>query len=291
MRTTRALVIRNLRIYARDRMGVFLSLLSALILLLLYVLFLGTLQVDNLTEKFPDVDTDTVSAYVSSWVFAGIIMITTFTTGFAALGTYVDDRVTGRFKEFRVSPVRRSQLIVGYQVSATIVSLAMSYIVMAIGILLLKLMYGAWPGAVNVLVAAGYTALLSAAFSALSSWAITFVATNGTFTAMSTIMGTLLGFLAGAYLPLGVVSENVRNVINVLPFSPAAMLLREPLAGTALDKLSPYDEATKAVRTYYGHTLTVGSTEILPWMVVVVLAIITIVFTVLGSYRIGRTIR
>lgn len=104
-------------------------------------------------------------------------------------------------------------------------------------------------------------------------------------------MGTLLGFLAGAYLPLGVVSENVRNVINVLPFSPAAMLLREPLAGTALDKLSPYDEATKAVRTYYGHTLTVGSTEILPWMVVVVLAIITIVFTVLGSYRIGRTIR
>ncbi|RRC94708.1 ABC transporter permease [Schaalia canis] len=291
MRTTRALVIRNLRIYARDRMGVFLSLLSALILLLLYVLFLGTLQVDNLTEKFPDVDTDTVSAYVSSWVFAGIIMITTFTTGFAALGTYVDDRVTGRFKEFRVSPVRRSQLIVGYQVSATIVSLAMSYIVMAIGILLLKLMYGVWPGAVNVLVAAGYTALLSAAFSALSSWAITFVATNGTFTAMSTIMGTLLGFLAGAYLPLGVVSENVRNVINVLPFSPAAMLLREPLAGTALDKLSPYDEATKAVRTYYGHTLTVGSTEILPWMVVVVLAIITIVFTVLGSYRIGRTIR
>lgn len=291
MRTTRALVIRNLRIYARDRMGVFLSLLSALILLLLYVLFLGTLQVDNLTEKFPDVDTDTVSAYVSSWVFAGIIMITTFTTGFAALGTYVDDRVTGRFKEFRVSPVRRSQLIVGYQVSATIVSLAMSYIVMAIGILLLKLMYGAWPGAVNVLVAAGYTALLSAAFSALSSWAITFVATNGTFTAMSTIVGTLLGFLAGAYLPLGVVSENVRNVINVLPFSPAAMLLREPLAGTALDKLSPYDEATKAVRTYYGHTLTVGSTEILPWMVVVVLAIITIVFTVLGSYRIGRTIR
>lgn len=291
MRTTRALVIRNLRIYARDRMGVFLSLLSALILLLLYVLFLGTLQVDNLTEKFPDVNTDTVSAYVSSWVFAGIIMITTFTTGFAALGTYVDDRVTGRFKEFRVSPVRRSQLIVGYQVSATIVSLAMSYIVMAIGILLLKLMYGAWPGAVNVLVAAGYTALLSAAFSALSSWAITFVATNGTFTAMSTIMGTLLGFLAGAYLPLGVVSENVRNVINVLPFSPAAMLLREPLAGTALDKLSPYDEATKAVRTYYGHTLTVGSTEILPWMVVVVLAIITIVFTVLGSYRIGRTIR
>ena len=75
MRIIAALIRRNLRIYVRDRAGVLLSLLSAFILLLLYLLFLGKIQVDNLEESVPGASSDDVGRYIGSWVYAGIIMM------------------------------------------------------------------------------------------------------------------------------------------------------------------------------------------------------------------------
>ena len=55
---------RNLRIFFRDRAGVFFSLLSALILIALYALFLGGLQVDNLAQRFANASTGQIQAFV-----------------------------------------------------------------------------------------------------------------------------------------------------------------------------------------------------------------------------------
>jgi multidrug/hemolysin transport system permease protein len=98
-------------------------------------------------------------------------------------------------------------------------------------------LYGHFPAPLDLLRAFGLIVLLSTAFAAFSSFVLTFIGTASAYTALSTIVGTLLGFLAGAYLPLGLLSRTIGDVINSMPFSPAAMLLREPLAGDALDRL------------------------------------------------------
>ena len=292
MRSTFALVGRNLRIYFRDRASVFLSLLSPIILLLLYLLFLGSLQVESLRESLPEAGDNDIAWFVGSWVYAGIVVITTLSTGLAALGAYVDDRVSGRFKEFRVSPIRRWQLILGYQLSAVVVATLVSGIVLLGGALLLRLLYGHSPAALDLLTAAGLILLLSMAFAALSSFLLTFVSSPGAYTAFSTIVGTLLGFLAGAYLPLGVLSPKMVNVLNVLPFSPAAMLLREPLAGDALERLvGEVSGAQDAVSGFYGFDLNVGDVSLQPVWVVLGLLLMTALFTSLGAWRIGRTIQ
>ncbi|AXE37414.1 ABC transporter permease [Acidipropionibacterium virtanenii] len=293
MRTTLAFVRRNLTIYFRDRAGVFLSLLSAVILLLLYTLFLGSLQIDSIKESLPAASDDDIHAFVNCWVLAGIVMITTFTTSFGAMGVFVDDRVFGRFKDFRVAPMRRFQLILGYQGAAFIVSSLMSLVIMVIGVALLMAVHSvdviSWPG---LALAAGYVLLLSAAFSAVSSFVLTFVRSSNAYTAVSTIVGTLLGFLAGAYLPVGLLSSTVRDVINALPFSPAAMLLREPLAGRARDTLAGgVSQAATSLDSYYGFTLSVSSFDIGTLFTVVALIVVLILFTTLGALRIGRVLR
>ncbi len=292
MRIIAALIRRNLRIYVRDRAGVLLSLLSAFILLLLYLLFLGKIQVDNLEESVPGASSDDVGRYIGSWVYAGIIMITPITTGLAALQTYVDDKVSGRFKEFRVSPIRRTQLILGYQLSAVLVAIMMSTIVLIVGAVMVKTIYGEFAGWDGMAEALGLIVLISWTFGALSSFGMTFVNSTSSFTTVSTITGTLLGFLAGAYLPLGLLSKSVVNVINALPFSSSAMLLREPLAGRALDNLANGSEpARKAIATYYGHVISIGSTRIGPVWAIAGLAVLGLLFTVAGAVRIGRSIR
>ena len=81
-----AIVGRNLRIFFRDALNVFFSLLGAVILFGLYTLFLGNLQTTDLTDALPGATTAGVQAYVDSWMFAGIVLITTVTTGLGALG-------------------------------------------------------------------------------------------------------------------------------------------------------------------------------------------------------------
>lgn len=70
------LIARNLRIYFRDKTAVFLSLLSPVILLFLYLLFLGSLQVNNVAAQFPQAETRQITAFVNAWVFAGMVAIT-----------------------------------------------------------------------------------------------------------------------------------------------------------------------------------------------------------------------
>ncbi|MBC9943714.1 ABC transporter permease [Leucobacter sp. cx-328] len=293
MNTLGALVRRNLLSYTRDRTAVFFSMLSSILLLMLYFLFLGQLQIESLRESMPPQTTDAeIGYFVSSWVYAGIVMITTFSTGLGALGIYIDDRVSGRLDDFRVSPIHESKLILGYQLSAVIIATVMSTLVLIVGAALVAIMYGSIPAFGSLLAAFGLIVLMSVAFAAISSFVLTFINSTGGYTAFSTIVGTLLGFLAGAYLPVGLLSTGITNTINALPFSWGAMLLREPLAGGALDEMTHgISEARTAIGDYYGFTLHIGDSAVEPVWAIAGLAIIAIVFTALGSWRIGRTIK
>ena len=68
-----AILSRNLRLFFRDRMNVFFSLLSGLILFFLYTLFLARLQVDGLATTLPDATEAQITAFVDSWMLSGIV--------------------------------------------------------------------------------------------------------------------------------------------------------------------------------------------------------------------------
>lgn len=201
MRVIGAIVRRNLRLFFRDRMNVFFSLLGALILFALYTLFLARLQIDALSETFPDADEADIRAFVDAWMFAGIVMLSTITTGLGALATLVDDGETGRFRDYLVAPVRRGQLVLGYLTSAITVAIVMSMLVLALSILYLGLVDSLWLDVDTVVRIAGITLLCCAAFTALSALIVTFIRTSAAFSGFATVIGTVLGFVAGATSP------------------------------------------------------------------------------------------
>lgn len=104
-----AIMGRNLRLFFRDRLNVFFSLLGALVVFLLYTLFLSNLQTTSIVSSFPQADEADVRAFVNSWMFGGIIAMTSITTSLGALNVFVEDVATGRFRDFLVSPIRRGQ--------------------------------------------------------------------------------------------------------------------------------------------------------------------------------------
>ncbi|MEV7826342.1 ABC transporter permease [Microbacterium enclense] len=283
---------RNLRLFFRDRAGVFFSLLSVLILIALCALFLGNLQVDNLTERFPNAESSDIHWFVNAWVFAGITMITTLTTSLAALAVFVDDRASGRFSDFLVSPIRRVELILGYLLSSFVISLTMTLVTLVVGQVALLTQGSSVMTASEAGETLGYVTLSSVAFAAVSSFVVTFLRSSGAFAALSTVVGTIIGFLAGAYIPVGTLPDGIINGINALPFAQSAMLIRQPMTARALEALAG-DEgaAVDAVKAFYGISAHVGDVEITPLIAVTVLVAVFIVFAALGARALAHRIR
>jgi len=292
MSTVLAITGRNLRLYFRDPLNVFFSLLGALIVFALYALFLGNIQTQSIAATAPGADPDLVRGFVDAWMFGGIVALSTMSTTLGALSVFVDDSASGRFRDFLVAPIRRGQLVLGYLLGAFVIGLIMSVIVLAVSIVYLWLVSGIVLSVLQVAASLGWVALSSAGFAALWAFIVSFLRTTGSFAAVSTVVGTVAGFVAGAYIAVGLFPAAVRDTVSALPFAQSAMLLRiefasEPLA--ALVGGSP--EAIAALERFYGISLYVGDWSVPVWFAAGVLAVMTLVFAVLAAIRIRSRIR
>ena len=204
----------------------------------------------------------------------------------------VDDDQSGRFRDFLVAPLRRGQLVLGYLLSAVVVAVILSLLVFVISILYLGLVRETWlplPSIARIVV----VVLLSCiAFTSISALIVSFVRTNGAFSGLATIVGTVLGFIAAAYIPIGAFPEAVASVVAALPFAQAGMLLRREFSdGTLAAITADAPGADEALRAFYGIDLSVGEVPVSAWFVVALLVGITVLCTVLSAVRIRSRIR
>jgi multidrug/hemolysin transport system permease protein len=292
VRAVLSIVRRNLRLFFRDRMNVFFSLLGAIILFLLYTLFLARLQIDALGQTFPDATEQEIRAFVDSWMFAGIVLISTITTGLGALVPLVEDGESGRFRDFLVSPVRRGQLVLGYLLAAVLVAILMSMIVLVLSVVYLGLVDDTWLSGETIARIVGLTILCCVAFTAMSAFVVSFVRSSAAFSGLSTVIGTVLGFIAGAYIPVGSLPDAVASTVNALPFAQGAMLLRREFTDSTLDPMAGGNEdAAEGIREFYGIDAYIGEFLVPPQLAIGVLVAMTVIFTLLSAGRIRSRIR
>lgn len=284
MNVVSALVGRNLRLFFRDRLNVFFSLLGAVILFALYTLFLGNLQTADLVESLPGASNAEVQAFVDSWMFAGIVLITTVTTGLGGLAVVVDDDQSGRFRDFLVAPLRPRQLVLGYLLSAVLVAVLLSVVVLVVSILYLGVLRGTWLSIPAIVRSLGIVVLSCVAFTSLSALIVSFVRTNGAFSGLATIVGTILGFVAAAYIPIGVFPAGVASVVAALPFAQAGMLLRREFSDETLSQMtSDAPQAQETLRALYGLDLSIGDWAVPGWFVLAMLVLVALACTALSA--------
>ena len=129
---------RNLKIFFRDRSAVFFSLLSSLIIVGLYVLFLGDVYVGN----FPNVSN--ARELLDNWVMAGLLATTAVTGGIGAFSVKIDDRARKIEKDFLSSPVARAHLDAGYLLGALVVDILLCLFTLLLAEAYIVLNGGRW---------------------------------------------------------------------------------------------------------------------------------------------------
>ncbi|MDD4455932.1 MAG: ABC transporter permease, partial [Candidatus Methanomethylophilaceae archaeon] len=219
-----SLTKRNALLFFRDRSAVFFSFLGAIIILALYILFLR----DNYLGEMGS--NPGATAIVDGWMMAGVVAVTSVTTTGVFLQCMVNDRSTGVVDDFMSSPTKPMAFTLGYILSTFLIGLLMSLAVMAIALAYLFSM-GAVIPAENILLAVGvlFPSVLSA--SAIMFFLASFIKTEAAYGGFNTIIGTMMGFVTGTYIPVGILPGSVQNVVGSLPASHAAMILRDLFGG------------------------------------------------------------
>ena len=275
---------RNILVFFRDKMAVFFSLLAVLIIIGLYTLFLG----DVWTSSLPGVGN--AGVLMNSWIMAGILAVTSLTTTMGAFGIMVEDRAKKMDKDFYTAPISRSHIAGGYMISALLIGLIMSFVALVIAQVYILLRGGALLTPLALLKTAGIIVLVSLTNTAMVTFLVSFFKSMNAFSTASSIVGTMIGFLTGIYLPIGSLPEAVQYVIKIFPVSHAAVLLRqifmeqpmaEGFAGAPLDEVERFQETM-------GVTFRFGDTVVTPLISVAVLLLAAAVFYALSAWRLRK---
>lgn len=231
-----ALSLRNLKLFVRDKALVFFSFLSVIIILGLYVLFLGEIQVNNIKQSI-GMDIPEIGALVYAWMLPGLIAVASMTLSLGNMGRLVDDAQAENLNDFLVSPLKRWQLIVSYLLSSVIITSIISVLMFVLSIVIVKLKGGPWMNMEQIIQSLGIMILLIISSALLSLYIASWVKTQNTYGVVNSMVGTFIGFVTGAYMPMGIMPVFVQNMFNILPVSLGASLLRQIYLGPIMDKV------------------------------------------------------
>lgn len=226
------LVKRNIKLYLKDKMTVFFSVMAPIIVLLLYVLFLGKIQVDSITSVLAENGltgdfTKEVTALINNWMIAGLMGISCITVSINTNMIMIRDKASGSINDMLSSPVKRWVVYLSYIISCFIITLSICLIVLLLAIVYLACTGGLMLTFVHFLAIVGITIIstLSAAFFMVL--VCTFIKTTSSLAALNGILSTAIGFLIGAYLPFSMLPSAMQYIACFIPGTYSVGLYKE----------------------------------------------------------------
>jgi multidrug/hemolysin transport system permease protein len=279
-------------------MTVFFSVMSPSFLILLFVLFLREGNANLIMNTVPGADKTDAYSLCDAWLFASVATMATFMSSLMLLTSFVDDRVTKRFSDYLVSPVRRWQLALGYVLSSVTVSLILTTLVMTIGQLWARLRSQPTMSGTQDLRAFGGVVIACLLFASLNTFVVTLTPSQGAFGGYAIIMGTSMGFMSFCYMPPATLRAGINSFFSAAPFAQTAALLRAPAMEPAISRVTDTipdagmrDTASQNIAHDLGMRLSVSGHSLSTQLIVVITLGLTVVLALLGTWRMGRVIR
>ena len=219
---------RDCKLFFKDKGMFFTSLITPLILLVLYATFLANVYKDSFMSAMPEgfkVSEKLIDATVGGELFSSLLAVCCVTVAFCSNMLMVSDKVTGARKDFDVTPVKNSTLALGYYTAAAFSTLIICVVASAACFAYLAAV-GWYLTVSDVLCLLLDIVLLVLFGTALSSVINFFLSTQGQISAVGTVVSAGYGFICGAYMPISQFSKGLQRVISFLPGTYGTSLIR-----------------------------------------------------------------
>ena len=228
MKTVGALVKRNVKLFFKDKGTFFTSLITPLILLVLYATFLYKVYEDSFQMQLPEgivFPKDTLQGLVGGMLLSSLLAVSTVTVSFCANLCMVADKFSGARGDIMIAPVKPRSLALSYYFSTVVNGLIISLVATTLGCVYLACT-GWYLSVADVLYFLLDVVLLVLFGTALSSVVCYPLSTQGQLSAAGSIVSSCYGFICGAYMPISTFSSGLQAVLSFFPGMYGTSLLR-----------------------------------------------------------------
>lgn len=234
-----ALIKRNTKLFFRDKGMFFTSLITPVILLILYATFLGNVYRDTFRENLPDtlkLPEGLIEGLVGAQLTSSILAVSCVTVAFCSNFLMVQDKANGSIKDLRIAPVKSAVLSMSYYLATLLSTLMICFV--ATGICLAYVAAVGWYMSVSDVLFLLLDVVLLVLFgTALSSIINFFLSTQGQISAVGTIISAGYGFICGAYMPISSFGDGLQKALTLLPGTYGTALVRNHCMGGVLAEM------------------------------------------------------
>lgn len=240
MNTLIIMIKRNIKLFFKDKGMFFTSLITPVILLILYSTFLAKIYRESFTSNLPDgfvLSKKVINGLVGGEIVSSILAVSCVTITFCSNFLMVQDKVNGSIKDFRISPIKPSTLSLSYYIANIVSTLIVCYSATLLSFI--YLMFTGWClTSLDVFLILLDVFLIVLFGSSLSSLINFFLKTQGQISAVGTVVSSCYGFICGAYMPISSFSNSLQNALSFLPGTYATSIIRNHCMGSAINQLS-----------------------------------------------------
>lgn len=249
MKTFFALTKRNIKIFFKDKGMFFTSLITPVILLVLYVTFLAKVYRDSFASALPDgfgVPEKLIDGMVGAELITSLLAVSCVTVAFCSNLLMVNDKLSGARKDFLISPAKKSTIAAAYFAGSLLTTLIVTYVATA-ACLVYVATQGWYMSVCDVFLLLLDVFLITSFGTALSSVVNVFLKTQGQASGVGTIVSAGYGFICGAYMPISSFGKGLQNFISLLPGTYGTALMRNHALRGVYEEMSAQGFPSEAV--------------------------------------------
>ena len=222
------LIKRNVKLFFKDKAMFLTSLITPLILLVLYATFLSNVYKDSFKIGIPAdviIEDGLLEALVGGQLTSSILAVSCVTVAFCSNFLMVQDKANGAAKDLSISPIKKSTLSVSYYIATLISTLTVCFTAAAL-CLVYQAFVGWYLSFLDVICIFADVILLVLFGTAISSIINFFLTSQGQISAVGSIVSSGYGFICGAYMPISSFGKGLQKAVLFLPGTHGTSLLR-----------------------------------------------------------------
>ncbi|HIR66130.1 MAG TPA: ABC transporter permease [Candidatus Fimimonas gallinarum] len=231
------LTLRNIKLYFKDKMTFLVSLITPLILLVLFIAFLKSTYEDSILSIIQgfDLDQSLIDALTGGWLFSSVLATSCITIAFCS-GMMVIDKINRANIDFMVSPVKKSTLQLSYVLANLFSTFIITFVLLIVGLIYLACV-GFYITFVDILLIVFGIIITSLFGTILANIIWTFSHSQGVVSGVCTLVSALYGFICGAYMPIRTMGQGMQYFVSLLPGTYATVLFRQGFLNSVLNRM------------------------------------------------------
>ncbi len=235
-----SLISRNTKCYFKNKFTFFTSLITPLILFVLFATFLKNIYIESFESIAAEFEITigkrALNGVTGAWLMSSILSVSSVTVAFCSNIIMVEDKMNASINDINVSPVKRTTVAVSYFISNFFVTFIVIVTIMLIGHIYLACV--GWYIPVSDIFMILVDCICGILFGTLLAGIVeSFISSQGGISAVSTLVSSMYGFICGAYMPFSQFSEGLRNFLGLLPGTYGVGIMRNHYMNGYIDEI------------------------------------------------------